>query len=373
MAEGAPSAALGLPAAEAGAPFAMFDAVMAKAAPQGNESAPTLRSEFADTAFWTTAVNADADGTAEISFKVPDNLTRWKIRVWALGDGTRVGSGESQIVAAKDLMIRPQIPRFLTERDQIVLSAVINNTLTTEQSVRVVFEHADGLLKLNSPAEQTVLVPADGSTRVDWVATAIAPGKATIRMSAFAAGDSDATEIHVPVNVYGLLKTDSFTGIVRPSDAAGSITVTVPEQRNPEQSRLEVRFSPSLAAALVESLPYLIEYPYGCTEQTLNRFLPAVLVQRTLQKMNISLELAQQQQIMLNSGRTWLGKYPQHWGQPPEIQTRDIRPLPAGFGMGSSTLAKWIQQHIDEDQKSARGLPGTFNPDRKSTRLNSSH
>ena len=362
MAEGAPSAALGLPAAEAGAPFAMFDAVMAKAAPQGNESAPTLRSEFADTAFWTTAVNADADGTAEISFKVPDNLTRWKIRVWALGDGTRVGSGESQIVAAKDLMIRPQIPRFLTERDQIVLSAVINNTLTTEQSVRVVFEHADGLLKLNSPAEQTVLVPADGSTRVDWVATAIAPGKATIRMSAFAAGDSDATEIHVPVNVYGLLKTDSFTGIVRPSDAAGSITVTVPEQRNPEQSRLEVRFSPSLAAALVESLPYLIEYPYGCTEQTLNRFLPAVLVQRTLQKMNISLELAQQQQIMLNSGRTWLGKYPQHWGQPPEIQTRDIRPLPAGFGMGSSTLAKWIQQHIDEDQKSARGLPGTFNP-----------
>ena len=75
MAEGAPSAALGLPAAEAGAPFAMFDAVMAKAAPQGNESAPTLRSEFADTAFWTTAVNADADGTAEISFKVPDNLT----------------------------------------------------------------------------------------------------------------------------------------------------------------------------------------------------------------------------------------------------------------------------------------------------------
>ena len=169
-----------LPAAEAGAPFAMFDAVMAKAAPQGNESAPTLRSEFADTAFWTTAVNADADGTAEISFKVPDNLTRWKIRVWALGDGTRVGSGESQIVAAKDLMIRPQIPRFLTERDQIVLSAVINNTLTTEQSVRVVFEHADGLLKLNSPAEQTVLVPADGSTRVDWVATAIAPGKATI-------------------------------------------------------------------------------------------------------------------------------------------------------------------------------------------------
>lgn len=349
----------------------MMDAAAAAGAAPGNEAAPTLRSEFADTAFWTTAVSLDADGTATIDFKVPDNLTTWKIKVWTLGDGTRVGSGESQIIAAKDLMIRPQIPRFLTERDQIVLSAVINNTLPTDKSVRVVFEHSDGLLKLNSPAEQTVMVPASGSTRVDWLADAVAPGKATIRMAALAEGDSDATEIHVPVNVYGLLKTDSFTGVVRPQDNSGSITVTVPEQRNAEQSRLEVRFSPSLAASLVDSLPYLIEYPYGCTEQTLNRFLPAVLVQRTLQRMNVPLELAQQQQIMLNSGRTWRGKYPRHWGQPPQRQTRDLRPLPAGFGMGSSTLATWIQQHIDEDRKSARGLPGSFNPVFSEQQLNS--
>jgi len=371
MAEGAPAAAMAVADAAPGMPAmrgmanptgGMMGGAMAKGQAQGAEAAPALRSEFADTAFWTTAVSLDDDGTAEITFKVPDNLTTWKIKVWTLGDGTRVGSGESQIIAAKELMIRPQVPRFLTERDQIVLSAVINNTLPTEKSVRVVFEHADGLLKLNGPAEQTVIVPASGSTRVDWLADAVAPGKATIRMSALADADSDATEIQVPVNVCGLLKTDSFTGVVRPQDNSGSITVTVPEQRNADQSRLEVRFSPSLAASMVESLPYLIEYPYGCTEQTLNRFLPAVLVQRTLQRMNVSLEVARKQQIMLNSGRTWRGKYPRHWGQPPQRQTRDLRPLPAGFGMGSSTLAAWIQQHIDEDQKSARGLPGTFNP-----------
>ena len=374
LSEGAPAAAMAVADAAPGAPAMrgmQMGGAAAKAAAQGNEAAPALRSEFADTAFWTTAVTLDADGTAEINFKVPDNLTTWKIKVWTLGDGTRVGSGDSQIIAAKDLMIRPQVPRFLTERDQLVLSAVVNNTQPADKSVRVVFEHAAGLLKLSGPAEQTVTVPAGGSTRVDWVADAVTPGKATIRMSALAEGDSDATEIQVPVNVYGLLKTDSFTGVVRPQDNNGSITINVPEQRNPEQSRLEVRFSPSLAASLVDSLPYLIEYPYGCTEQTLNRFLPAVLVQRTLQKMNVSLELAQQQQIMLNSGRTWRGKYPQHWGQPPQRQTRDLRPLPAGFGMGSSTLAAWIQQHIDEDQKSARGLPGSFNPVFSEQQLNS--
>ena len=380
MAEGAPATAMAPADAAPGMPAmrgmamqmdATMGAAAAKGAASGNEAAPTLRSEFADTAFWTTTTSLDDDGTAEIAFRVPDNLTTWKIKVWTLGDGTQVGSGESQIVAAKDLMIRPQIPRFLTERDQIVLSAVINNTLPTDKSVRVVFEHAEGLLKLIGPAEQTVMVPASGSTRVDWMADAVAPGKATIRMSAIAEGDSDAAEIQVPVNVYGLLRTDSFTGVLRPQDTSSSITVTVPEQRNAEQSRLEVRFSPSLAASLVESLPYLIEYPYGCTEQTLNRFLPAVLVQRTLQRMNVSLELAQQQQIMLNSGRTWRGRYPQHWGQPPQQQTRDLRPLPAGFGMGSSTLAAWIQQHIDEDRKSSRGLPGSFNPVFSEQQLNS--
>jgi len=43
------------------------------------------------------------------------------------------------------------------------------------------------------------------------------------------------------------------------------------------------------------------------------------------------------------------GKYPEHWGEPPKMQTRDIRPLPGGYGMGSGTLAKWIQENLDKD------------------------
>ncbi len=42
-------------------------------------------------------------------------------------------------------------------------------------------------------------------------------------------------------------------------------------------------------------------------------------------------------------------RYPKHWGEPPQIQTRDIRPLPGGYGQGSSTLANWIQANLDKD------------------------
>lgn len=42
--------------------------------------------------------------------------------------------------------------------------------------------------------------------------------------------------------------------------------------------------------------------------------------------------------------------FPPHWGKPPAIQTKDIRPLPAGFGQGSSTLASWISDNISRDK-----------------------
>ena len=38
---------------------------------------------------------------------------------------------------------------------------------------------------------------------------------------------------------------------------------------------------------MVEALPYLAEYPYGCVEQTLNRFLPAVIVADTLKQLGL--------------------------------------------------------------------------------------
>ena len=42
--------------------------------------------------------------------------------------------------------------------------------------------------------------------------------------------------------------------------------------------------------------------------------------------------------------------YPAHWGNPPTIQTRDLRQLPGDYGMGSSTLAKWITKNMEANK-----------------------
>jgi len=267
----------------------------------GQTVEPTVRSSFADTAFWKASVVADEDGIVEVRFPVPDNLTRWTAKAWAMADGTRVGSGSVDIVSSKDLIIRPQTPRFFTETDQVVLSAVVHNYLDTAKQTTVTLETEGGQLNIASDASQIVTIPADGEVRIDWVVDVAGSGDATVRMLALTDEESDATSLTVPCQVHGILKTDSFAGVIRPGQNSAALKINVPAARIEEQSRLEVRFSPTLAGAMVDALPYLIEYPYGCTEQTLNRFLPAVLTQKTLQKMGVNLADIRDKRTNLNA------------------------------------------------------------------------
>ena len=80
------------------------------------------------------------------------------------------------------------------------------------------------------------------------------------------------------------------------------VELDVPEQRRPELTRLEVQFAPTLVGAMLDALPYTLNYPYGCTEQTLNRFLPTVITQKIILEMGIDLKAVREKQTNLNAG-----------------------------------------------------------------------
>ena len=42
--------------------------------------------------------------------------------------------------------------------------------------------------------------------------------------------------------------------------------------------------------------------------------------------------------------------FPEHWGQPPRIETRDYVDLPGGYGKGSSTMRNWINANLEKDK-----------------------
>ena len=264
---------------------------------------PTVRTKFADTAFWAAAVTTGKDGFAEIVLTMPENLTTWKTQVWAMGFGTRVGEGAVEVVTTKNLIVRLQAPRFFVQKDEVVLSANVHNYLKTAKTVEVSLALAGGCVELMKgvAATRKVTVPANGEKRVNWRVKVTAEGTVKVTMKALTDEESDAMAMDFPVFVHGMLKTDSFSGVIRPKQNSGTFQITVPAQRRPVQSRLEIRYSPTLAGAMVDALPYVVEYPYGCTEQTLNRFLPTVITQKVLIRMGLDLDDIKKKRTNLNA------------------------------------------------------------------------
>ena len=268
----------------------------------GGEAPIQIRSEFADTALWAGQVKTDENGEAELSFDMPENITSWKVRVWSFAPGTRVGEGESETVTRKNLILRMQRPRFLTQTDTVLLSAVVHNYTSSDQKTQVALSAdsgADGapLLKLRSgtPAVQEVLIPAGGQARVDWQVDAALAGSVPLVMTARSADDADGVRESIPIYLHGIKKQEAVSGMIPPAPEGDAgpreylFRMTVPAERIADQTVLTVRYSPSLAGAMLDAIPYLTDYPYGCTEQTLNRFLPTVLIRKLLTDSGIDL------------------------------------------------------------------------------------
>ena len=260
-----------------------------------------IRSQFADTALWIASLDTQPDGTAKVTVPMPENLTTWKMRVWGVDDHTRVGMGATELITSKDLILRLQAPRFLVEKDEVVLSANVHNYLPAAQTVEVKLELDGPCLEMVSPPAQTVVIAAGAEARVDWRAKTVQEGEAVVRMFALAQAESDAMEQRFPVKVHGIDKTVAATGFLRPNQTIAQVKLVIPAERRPETTRLTVRWSPSLAMAMLDAIPYLLDYPYDCTEQTLNRFLPAVLTRDTLRRLGLNLSDLQKQRANLNA------------------------------------------------------------------------
>ena len=223
--------------------------------------------------------------------------------VWSMGHGTKVGQGSVEVVTRKDLILRLQAPRFFVETDEVVLSANVHNYLKNKKTARVSLEFEGGCLALLNGEKpiKSITIDPNGEKRVDWRVSVVKEGQAVIRMQALTDEESDAVQMHFPVYVHGMTKQVPKSGVIRPEKTEAAVLFEVPAERRVDESRLELRFSPTLAGAMVDALPYLTSYPYGCTEQTLNRFLPTVITQQILLKMGLDLRAIKEKRTNLNS------------------------------------------------------------------------
>jgi len=266
----------------------------------GGEETPAARKFFPDTAFWNAHVETGKDGKAEIRFAFPDSLTTWVATARGVTGGTAVGAATEEFVTTKNVIMRLQAPRFFRERDELVVSGIVHNYFDHAVDVKILVEVEGGTLEMLdrgelSRPEQTVRIKAGEDQRIDWWYRVLRPGRAKIRADARSARESDAVEMTFPVLEHGVEKFTALAGTMvgtggRPApDGAAEMTFHVPEDRHEDVSELVVTVNPSLASTLLETLPYLADYPHGCVEQTLSRFVPTAVVKKTLLDLGFTL------------------------------------------------------------------------------------
>ncbi len=250
---------------------------------------PEVRTDFRSTVFWQPAIETDENGRAVVSTRFPDSLTTWQSTARAVTPGTQVGNISLDVKTKKNIIVRLQAPRFFTERDAVTLSANVHNYTDTEQKIKVSI-NAAGLDVLDD-TETWVTVPSQGEQRVDWSCQASHPGQAEVTVMAQATDEADAMKKNYTVIPHGIEKFVARTLSLQKAEdniRQEEITLEVPAERIRETTSLQLLLSPSMAAAMLDALPYLVQYPYGCVEQTMSRFLPSIIVAKTLSELGLS-------------------------------------------------------------------------------------
>lgn len=256
----------------------------------GGLAQPALRNKFADTAFWTPAVVTDKTGSASVTVTWPDNLTQWRAQAVGSSAEAQVGSGETRVTTRKNLLVRLQAPRFFVERDLLVLSANVHNYGDKTARTRVRLDlGGEGAAETTAPRETWLDIPKNGERRVDWTVRVQREGDLRVRMTAQAATGGDAAEMTLPILVHGVERMTAQAGTLRGGNGEARAIITLPAERKPGSSELVVQLNPSLGAIMLDALPYLADYPYGCIEQTMSRFLPSVVVAKTLKDLGYDL------------------------------------------------------------------------------------
>lgn len=267
-----------------------FEFTMAKkpGGAAGEEPAVVVRSDFRSTVAWEPDVVTDKNGKATVKVKYPDSLTSWKATARAVSEVNQFGIAETNTQTREPLIIRLEAPRFFVVGDSVTLSAVANNNTDEPIEARVTLNASGLALEPGKPVEVRLKIPANGEARADWLATVQSPGEVKLKVTARGGKYADAMEKTFIAYEHGIEKFIAKSGKARGNDI--TVKLDLPHERKAGSTSLSVQVTPSMAVTMLDALPYLADYPYGCTEQTMSRFLPAVITAKTLRNLGLAPE-----------------------------------------------------------------------------------
>ena len=220
-----------------------------------------LREKLGETAFFLTDVRTDADGVATLSFTLPESVTTWRFLAFANDKNMRFGMMKDEVVAQKQLMIQPRMPRFLREGDKCSVPASIANLTEKVLDVKVRLtlldaETGESVAIYNNKVE---VKPGESSAVNFDIDSKGLEGKMLVAKWIADAGTfSDGEQHYLPVLSAKELMLDTRTFVLQsPGEKEVDIKSMLP--LNAEKARLSVEYTDAPEWLLIQSLPQIAD------------------------------------------------------------------------------------------------------------------
>ncbi|HEX2868464.1 MAG TPA: alpha-2-macroglobulin family protein [Ignavibacteriales bacterium] len=242
----------------------------------------SMRKNLQETAFFFPHLVADENGETAITFTAPEALTRWRLMTFAHTKDMNYAYEEREVVTQKDMMIQANAPRFLREGDTIYFTARVSN-LSGKQisgSANLNLSNAQNNSSVDSLLgniqQQSFKVDKKEIKSLSWKLIIPYGGiqAVTWHLTASTDSSSDGEEGQLPVLTNSQLVTESMPVDVNSHETKDLIFNKLQENTSPtlRQHRLTFEFTSNPVWYAIQALPYLIEYPYECAEQTFSRY-----------------------------------------------------------------------------------------------------
>jgi uncharacterized protein YfaS (alpha-2-macroglobulin family) len=309
-----------------------------------------VRKEFKDTLSFSPTLATGPDGKATVKVTFPENLTTWRATARVITDDTRVGAGVGKARVNQEFQVRVAAPRFFRDRDEVTLGVLVDNGSDTKGTVTVMLD-AKGL-ELEVKQQTLEVAPGNQAVAVFPAKVNGAGGKVTLRASGKLGSLSDATQLEVPRLPHGAVITVAQNGSLESASSdPAELSLEIPEGANPGSTRVALYASTGIGPAIEGALDYLVGYPYGCTEQTMSRFVPDLVAVKAYEKLKIKNSRKDELPKMVTAGLSRLRQL-QHndggWGWWEEDQSDGFMTGYVVQGLAMAKLLGFGGEAIDE-------------------------
>ncbi|MDR3555717.1 MAG: MG2 domain-containing protein [Syntrophobacteraceae bacterium] len=235
-----------------------------------------MRSLFKFVSYWNPSIRLDGEGKASVEFKVPDNLTGWRVLAMAVTPGDRMGLGETSFKVNQKTEIRPVLPNQVLDGDSFEAGFSVMNRTDKSRNIEVSITAEGPVGSVGSTKTSVTQTIACEPYKRSVVRLAVkASGKGEIIFTVRAGDNLDHDGLRQKLAVLPLRdrRVSAAYGSLRSGHA--SQVIEFPKEMRPGSGLLTAGFSPSILGGLEGPFDYMKVYPFECWEQKISRAVMA--------------------------------------------------------------------------------------------------